>query len=157
MRTWGDPRDVDLAWDFRTIISQAWAFQLSPWGTWEPKSALRSPKYLLSLKNKTKQKKQVFIWLHWVLVAAWGIFSCCMWDLVPWPGIELQTLALGAWSLSHRTTTEVPQASSLERPRKESTLWEKGERKVGKERGREEEREEVKEKKILYRGRNQNC
>ena len=146
MRTWGDPRDVDLAWDFRTIISQAWAFQLSPWGTWEPKSALRSPKYLLSLKKKTKTS----IYLAALgLSCSMGDISCCMWDLVPWPGIELQTLALGAWSLSHRTTTEVPQASSLERPRKESTLWEKGERKVGKQRGREEEREEVKEKKYF--------
>ena len=25
----------------------------------------------------------VFIWLHWVLFAVYGIFSCSMWDLVP--------------------------------------------------------------------------
>ena len=35
-----------------------------------------------------------------------------MWDLVPWPRIELRIqprpLALGAWSLSHWTTREVP-------------------------------------------------
>ena len=31
-----------------------------------------------------------------------------MWDLVPWPGIEPSPLALGAWSLSHWTTREVP-------------------------------------------------
>ena len=30
-----------------------------------------------------------------------------MWDLVPQPGIEPWLPALGAWSLSHRTTREV--------------------------------------------------
>ena len=46
---------------------------------------------------------------------ACGIFSCgmrtlsCgMWDLVPWPEIEPGPPALGAWSLSHWTTREVP-------------------------------------------------
>ena len=54
------------------------------------------------------------VWLHWVLIAARGIFSCglwtlsCgMWGLVPGPGIELGRPALGAWSLSHWTTREV--------------------------------------------------
>ena len=36
------------------------------------------------------------------------ILSCSMWDLVPWPGIEPRTPALGAQSLSHWTTREVP-------------------------------------------------
>ena len=49
-----------------------------------------------------------FIWLHWVLVVALRIFSCSMWDLAPWPGIEPGTPALGAWSLSHWTTRAVP-------------------------------------------------
>ena len=30
----------------------------------------------------------LFIWPHQVLVVALGIFSCSMWDLVPWPGIK---------------------------------------------------------------------
>ena len=30
----------------------------------------------------------LFISLHQVFVAAWGIFGCEMWDPVPWPGIE---------------------------------------------------------------------
>ena len=30
----------------------------------------------------------LFIWLCWVLVMAHRIFSCGMWDLVPWPGME---------------------------------------------------------------------
>ena len=50
----------------------------------------------------------LFIWLHQVLVAACGIISCSMWDLVPWPGIEPRPPALGTWSLSHWTTREVP-------------------------------------------------
>ena len=50
----------------------------------------------------------LLMWMHWVLVVARGIFSCSMWDLVPWPGIVLGSPALGAWSLSHWTTREVP-------------------------------------------------
>ena len=53
----------------------------------------------------------------WVLVAAWGIFSCViwtlscgMWDLVPWPGIKPGPPALGEQSLNYLTTREVPQA-----------------------------------------------
>ena len=37
------------------------------------------------------------------------IFSCCMWNLVPWPRIKLEPPALGAWSLSHWTAREVPR------------------------------------------------
>ena len=46
--------------------------------------------------------KKIFIFL-----AALGL-SCSMWDLVPWPGIESRPPALGAQSLSHWTTREVP-------------------------------------------------
>ena len=35
-------------------------------------------------------------------------FSCGTWDLVPWPGIKLMPPALGGWSLSCRTSREVP-------------------------------------------------
>ena len=40
----------------------------------------------------------LFIWLHQVLVvavAACTVFSCAMWNLVPWPGIEPGPPALG--------------------------------------------------------------
>ena len=37
---------------------------------------------------------------------------CGIWDLVPWPGLEPGFPALGAWSLSHWTTREVPEVSS---------------------------------------------
>ena len=40
-------------------------------------------------------KNYLFVWLLWVLVVVRGIFSCGMWDLVPWPGIEPEPLALG--------------------------------------------------------------
>ena len=42
----------------------------------------------------------IFIWLHWVLAAAQGIFSGGMWVLVPWSKIEPGPTALGAWSLA---------------------------------------------------------
>ena len=48
-----------------------------------------------------KQKAfYLFIWLHGVLVVAWGF-------LVFWPGIEPWPPALGAWNSSHWTTREV--------------------------------------------------
>ena len=57
----------------------------------------------------------IFIAACRLLVVAWGLlschmwtFSCGMWDLVPRPGIEPRPLALGTWSLTHWTTTEVP-------------------------------------------------
>ena len=33
-----------------------------------------------------------FLWLHQVLVAVHGVFSCGIWDSVPQPGIEPGTL-----------------------------------------------------------------
>ena len=39
--------------------------------------------------------------------------SSGMWDLVPQPGIEPRSPALGAWSLSHWTTREVLGFSDL--------------------------------------------
>ena len=46
--------------------------------------------------------------MHRVLVAALRIFSCGMWGLVPQPGIEHGPPDLGAWSLNHLPTREVP-------------------------------------------------
>ena len=57
---------------------------------------------------------KIFIWLHWVLVAARRIFlaAACklawgMWDLVPWPGIKPEPHVLEGWSLTHWATREV--------------------------------------------------
>ena len=50
----------------------------------------------------------LFIWLCWVLVVALENFSCSVWGLVPYSGIEHRPHALEAWSLSHWTTEEVP-------------------------------------------------
>ena len=49
-----------------------------------------------------------FIWLCWVLVVAFGIFVCSMWNLVSWPGIEAGAPTLGVQSLSLWTTRDVP-------------------------------------------------
>ena len=56
----------------------------------------------------------LFIWPCQVLVVAHRIFRCSMWtlrcglwDLVPWPGIELRSPALGAQNLSHWTTRDI--------------------------------------------------
>ena len=53
--------------------------------------------------------KYIFVYLAVLGLAAAGrICSCSMWDLVPWPGIELRPPALGVWSLDHWTIREVP-------------------------------------------------
>ena len=44
-----------------------------------------------------------------IFTAVYGIFSCSMWDLVPWPGIKIQPPAKGVQSLSHWTIREVPR------------------------------------------------
>ena len=59
-----------------------------------------------------------FLTIYWVAPSQWWacgifavacwIFSCSIEDLVPWPGIEPRPSALGAWSLSHWITREVP-------------------------------------------------
>ena len=41
------------------------------------------------------------------------IFSCGTWDLPPWPAVKPRPLALGAWSLSHWNTREVPTSPIL--------------------------------------------
>ena len=46
----------------------------------------------------------VYLFIH---LAPPGL-SCGMWDLIPSPGIEPGTPVLGARSLSHRTTGQVP-------------------------------------------------
>jgi len=49
-----------------------------------------------------------------VFVAACWIFSCSMWNLVPWPGIKPRPPALGAWRFSHWTTREDPGFPDLD-------------------------------------------
>ena len=58
--------------------------------------------------------------MYWVFVAACRILSCGMWTLnwdmrhlVRWPEIEPRHPVLGAWSLSHWTTREVPQKQTF--------------------------------------------
>ena len=55
--------------------------------------------YWWTLKNWETFKNFFFLvkiyWLCWVLIAACGILSCSIWDLVPWPGIQPRLPALG--------------------------------------------------------------
>ena len=46
-----------------------------------------------------------------VFVAACGVFSCSMWDLVPYPRIKPRPPAFGVPSVSPWTTREVPTSS----------------------------------------------
>ena len=57
-----------------------------------------------------------------IFIVACRIFSCSMWDLVPWPGIELGTPAFGAWSLSHWATREGRGSFNVDG--QERFLWE---------------------------------
>ena len=59
-------------------------------------------------KSWTRLSTHTFPWLCRVLVLAYRVFSCNLWDLVPRPEIEFRPPALGAWSLSHWTNREVP-------------------------------------------------
>ena len=62
--------------------------------------------------NHSMGNKVLFfnIYLFYLAVQHEGsvIFSCSMWDLVPWPRIKPMPHASGAQSLSHWTTREVP-------------------------------------------------
>ena len=42
-----------------------------------------------------------------IFIAAFGVLSCSVWDLVPWSGFEPRPPALGSWSLSPWTTRKV--------------------------------------------------
>ena len=60
----------------------------------------------------------LFIWLCWILIPAHSIFSCGIWNLVPWPGIEPGPPTFGTQSLSHWTTREVPVVISIKKKKK---------------------------------------
>ena len=54
-----------------------------------------------------KYSFNLFIWLPWVFSCSMWTLSWSIWDLVPWPGIEIGPPTLGAWSLSYWITREV--------------------------------------------------
>ena len=64
----------------------------------------------------------LLMWLYWVLSMMCGIFSCSMCYLVPWPGVEPGSSALGAWSLSHWSTKEDTQCENFICARKPKNL-----------------------------------
>ena len=83
----------------KTIFS--WAF-LGAGGGWRWVASIITQGPRVPIPLLKKKKKCLFIWLHWVLLAAYGTFGWVMWDLVPWPGIkpgplhwELGILAIG--------------------------------------------------------------
>ena len=99
-----------------------------PWLGIEPGPQQWKPRILTTMPTRNSHYlkkiffylKNLFICLHWVLVAAqdlvaaYGIFSCrvwkfsCgMWNLVPWLGIESGPPELGGQSLSYWTSRDV--------------------------------------------------
>ena len=79
------------------------------------------------LNPSLKKKKNIYIYIYIYLFVylavpglSWGMqdlllwhirsLSCGMWDLIPWWGIEPGSPELGAQSLSHSTSREVPWA-----------------------------------------------
>ena len=65
------------------------------------------PFYYVSFHIFTFIFKNVYLFAYlFVYLAVTGL-SCGMWDLVPWPGMELWVPYFG--SLSHWTTRRVPQ------------------------------------------------
>ena len=70
---WKDPLEKDMATHFSIL-----AWEIPP--TEEPGGLQSIGSQRVGHDLATKH---LFIWLHWVLVDACGIFSCGMWDLVP--------------------------------------------------------------------------
>lgn len=57
-------------------------------------------KYLNGTLNDEKEEQHFFLFLIFLYLPGSGL-SCCMWNLVPRPEIELGAPEFGAWSLSH--------------------------------------------------------
>ena len=68
-----------------------------------------------------------------IFTVACGIISCGMWDLVPQLRIEPRPSAVGAWSLSHWTTREVPDFIRQEKMRIFKCEGEESAEETGKE------------------------
>ena len=97
-----------------TLYSQSVPLTIGahPWGVFQ--------KSLCNIAKNCFLKVFWFIWLCRVFVVAFGhsgssllwhmgsLFSCDIWVLILWPGINPGPPALGAWSVSHWTTREVP-------------------------------------------------
>ena len=62
---------------------------------------------IVSVGAQLSLLQQVLLKCIHIYLAALGL-SCSMQDLVPRPGIEPGPSALGAWSIGHWTTREVP-------------------------------------------------
>ena len=67
-----------------------------------------------------KKTSQLFFGLYWVLVAACGIFSCGMWDLLPWPGIGPPGKSPKQVSFERQYAYKVPIFVAVQSP---SCVW----------------------------------
>ena len=81
--TWVDPCRRSLGWQDPLEKDMATHFSILAWEI--PRT--EEPGGLQSIGSQRVghdlATKHLFIWLHWVLVDACGIFSCGMWDPVP--------------------------------------------------------------------------
>jgi len=81
--TWVDPCRRSLGWKDPLEKDMATHFSILAWEI--PRT--EEPGGLQSIGSQRVghdlATKHLFIWLHWVLADACGIFSCGMWDLVP--------------------------------------------------------------------------
>ena len=109
-------------WVYRALIF-TYGFHVSSWQQGEnelaPCPSIRGSEVYFIFKINFQ--KHLFVYLSGfarsslqhvgpsIFTVAREIFSCSMWDLVPWPGMESGSPALGAQSLSHWTTKEVPE------------------------------------------------
>ena len=64
--------------------------------------------WVLRVETSSQTGAPILEFLKIFIYLAASHLSCSKWDLVPWPGTEPKPRALGAWSLNHWTTREVP-------------------------------------------------
>ena len=84
------------------------------WPLWQDLSCLLLPLLLKSISRVSRinfwKYFYLFVWQHWVFVAACRIFRCSMWDLVPWPGVKPRLAALGSTVLATGSPGKSAQA-----------------------------------------------
>ena len=84
-------------------VRKRWYFQVQLTSKW---------RMLMEAGLRINLKRLIYLAVPGLSCGLQGL-SCDMWDLVPWPGIELRPQALEAWSLGHWTTREVPKNKTL--------------------------------------------
>ena len=104
---------------FDTWPSAALGVSAEMWFPWRERGLGGCPVHLPSRAKCIKPTQAgenllfIFIFLEVCIYLAAPGLSCGMRDLVPWPGIEPGTPALGVRSLNRWTTREVPRVCCL--------------------------------------------